>query len=122
MPNAPSSTKTPIIEYSIFGAAALLFLSPWAGGFIAEGVPSLSVCAAATVTAASGAYAIAAAHRHAARALLALAAWLFIAPWALGFTAHVAAFWAHIAASLGLATLAAAAVWRRSESDEAVAA
>ena len=122
MPIAPSSPKTSIIEYSMIGTAALLFVTPWAGGFIAEGAPSLSLWAVAALTAASGAYAIAAANRHAAWALLVLAGWLFIAPWALGFTASLTAFWAHIAASLGLTALAAAAVWRRSEGNGAVAA
>ena len=122
MPIAPSSAKTPIIEYSIFGAAALLFVTPWAGGFIAEGTPSLSLWTVAALTAACGAYALAAANRNAAWALLVLAGWLFIAPWALGFTASVTAFWAHIASSFGLTALAAATIWRRSETDGAVAA
>ena len=122
MPIAPSSEKTPIIEYSIFGAPALLLVTPWAVGFYTETVPAWSLWTVAAVTAACGAYALRVPNLHAAWALLALGVWLFVAPWALGFTASITAFWAHIAASLGLSALAAAAIWRRSESDGAVAA
>lgn len=61
-------------------------------------------------------------NQHAAWTLVALGVWLFVAPWALGFTASVTAFWAHIAASLGLAALAAAIVWRSGQGDTTVAA
>jgi hypothetical protein len=45
-----------------------------------------------------------------------------MAPSILGFTASVMAFRAHIAASLGLAALAAAVFWRKSEGNTTVAA
>jgi hypothetical protein len=111
-----------VIESSIFGAAALLFVTPWAAGFAAETVPAWSLWTAAALTAACGAYAVLVSNQHAAWTLVALGVWLFVAPWALGFTASVTAFWAHIAASLGLAALAAAIVWRSGQGDTTVAA
>lgn len=111
-----------MIETSIFGAAALLFVTPWAMGFAAETGPAWNLWTVAALTAACGAYAILVASQHAAWALVALGVWLFVAPWALGFTASATAFWAHIAASLGLAALAAAIVWRRGQGDATVAA
>jgi hypothetical protein len=110
------------IETSNFGAAALLFVTAWAVGFSAETVPAWSLWAAAALTAACGAYAFLVSNQHAAWALIALGVWLFVAPWALGFTASVTAFWAHIAASLGLAALAAVIIWRSGQGDMTVAA
>jgi hypothetical protein len=104
----PSRSKISVIEVSIFGAAALLLVTPWAAGFLAEMVPAWSLWAAAALTAACGAYAVLVSHQHAA--------------WALGFTAVAMAFWAHIAASLGLAAVAAAIVWRSGQGDRTVAA
>ncbi|SCY98224.1 SPW repeat domain-containing protein [Microvirga guangxiensis] len=114
--------KIPVIGYSVLGAAALLFVVPWAPGLSAEAVPAWSLWAVAALTAACGAYAVLVARRQAAWALLALVAWLFVAPWMLGFTASVMAFWAHVAASLGLAALATAIGWQSSKDDTSVAA
>ncbi len=119
---APSRSKMSVIETSNFGAAALLFVTAWAVGFSAETVPAWSLWAAAALTAACGAYAVLVSNQHAAWALIALGVWLFVAPWALGFTASVTAFWAHIAASLGLAALAAVIIWRSGQGDMTVAA
>lgn len=119
---APSRSKMSVIETSIFGAAAVLLVTPWAVGFSAETVPAWSLWAAAALTAACGAYAVLVSNQYAAWAFVALGIWLFVAPWALGFTASVTAFWAHIAASLGLAALASAIVWRSDQRDRTVAA
>lgn len=117
MPVAPSDFGKPLGEYSLVVAGALLFVTPWIVGFATNGGSAWNMWIVAGLVGALGAYASFSASRWLAWALMALAMWLFLAPWALAFTASAPAFWSHVIGALGLAVLSAASLWRSGHTD-----
>ena len=110
------------LEYSTFGVGIFLFITPWLFGFSAQAAPTWNAWGMALVVAALAAYAGMMPNSWWKWPLLAIAGWLFAAPWLLGFTASVTAFWTHIGASIGLLTIVAAAIWSSDDGNRPVAA
>ncbi|MBX4897240.1 SPW repeat protein [Rhizobium bangladeshense] len=88
-----------------------LFISPWLFGFAAEASAAWNawiVGAAITVIAVAALYAFYEAEEW---CNLVLGIWAVIAPWILGFSAVIAAMWAHVIVGLIVAVLAAGSIW-----------
>ncbi|AZO81566.1 MULTISPECIES: SPW repeat protein [unclassified Bosea (in: a-proteobacteria)] len=90
---------------------ALLFISPWMMGFLADTAPTRNAWLVGAVLAVIAIAALAAFAEWEEWVNLALGLWLIAAPWMLGFTGNFAAFWTHLTLGLLTAAVSAWAVW-----------
>ena len=105
-----SDNRTAIDVVNVIAGLGLL-LSPWYLGYAAETYAAWNawmVGAAVTLIAVAALFAF---HQVEEWANVALGLWAVIAPWALGFSAVVAAMWVHVIAGLIVAVLAAVSLW-----------
>lgn len=106
----PRRKSIPFHESLVLLAGLVLFLKPWLAGFADTGIAAWNTwitAALVTVIAVRGYF-------HPGRlwrwAIIAVAAWFAVAPWALSFSAIAPAMSVHIASAVGLAILAAASL------------
>ena len=92
--------------------AVLLFISPWALGFVGERIPAWHACIAAVVIAGIALAAIAAFAEWEEWINLVLGIWVAISPWVLGFAGIANAMWAHLVLGVLVALAAAWELWQ----------
>jgi MFS family permease len=90
---------------------ALLFISPWMMGFLADTMPTRNAWLVGAVLAVIAIAALFAFAEWEEWVNLALGLWLIAAPWVLGFTGNVSAFQTHLVLGLLTAAVSAWAVW-----------
>ena len=91
--------------------AACLFISPWILGFAGATTPARNAWIVAVALAVVTFVAMAAFAEWEEWMCLAFGLWLMAAPWALGFTGNVHAFWTHLGLGALTAAVSAWAVW-----------
>jgi ABC-type Co2+ transport system permease subunit len=91
--------------------AACLFISPWLLGFAGATMPARNAWIVAVVLALVAVAALSAFAEWEEWVNVVLGLWLMAAPWVLGFTDNVYAFWTHLVLGALTATVSAWAVW-----------
>jgi heme/copper-type cytochrome/quinol oxidase subunit 3 len=91
--------------------AICLFASPWVFGFIDDQVPARNAWASAIVIGGLAIAALSILKEWEEWVNLALGAWVFVSPWALGFLTNVNAHWSHVVIGALVAAIAAWSIW-----------
>lgn len=110
MLTANTSGKRPQ-DWGNFILGVLLFISPWMMGFLADAMPTRNAWVVGAVLALVAVAALSVFKEWEEWVNLALGLWLIAAPWVLGFTGNLAAFWTHLALGMLAVAASAWAVW-----------
>ncbi len=90
---------------------ALLFLTPWAFGFVADQPAASNAWISGILIAVVAIAALTKFAEWEEWVNLLLGAWVVVSPWLLGFAAHTTGRWVHVVAGLIVAILAAVKLW-----------
>jgi uncharacterized membrane protein YfhO len=110
MLTANTNSKRPQDFFNLI-IAACLFISPWLFGFVGEAMPTRNAWIVAVVLALVASAALSAFAEWEEWMNLVLGLWLMVAPWMLGFTGSLYAFWTHMILGMLTAAVSAWAVW-----------
>lgn len=109
--NALTNERT-AINALIAIAAVLLFGSPWLFGFAGETAASWNAWIAGALLLALSVAAMRVEQTWHEWVSLAVALWVILSPWLLGFAATASALWLHVAAGSAVVILAAIGAWQ----------